>query len=60
MSPRCAETNQGVPRVFDGYIGDVSISEDYGSGSDGSGDRRCRSVGGLCSSIRNMNFCDDV
>ena len=19
--PRCAETNQGVPRVFDGYIG---------------------------------------
>ena len=32
----------------------VNISEDYGSGSDGDGDRRCRLVGRLYSSIRNM------
>ena len=40
----------------------VNISEDYGSGSDGDGDRRCRLVGRLYSLIRNLNFvmmCDD-
>ena len=50
---RCAEGVQWIYR-------DVSISEDYGSGSDGDGDRRCRSVVRLYSSIRNMNLRDDV